>query len=132
CSSDLENLTRAGMIGASPMSYGLERSVLGDMRASGLDREANRLEDIATPGGLGGQQHRLNLEDISRGTPKDQAAFREQAGKVARAWDDTARTIIRGQRAIEVATQRAALGVHMQRTLRSWGVSVTQTNFAVS
>lgn len=124
----VENVTRAGMIGASPMSWRLERAVMSDMRTAGLSEEADRLVDIATPGGLGGQQHRLNLEDMSRATPMDRAAWRQQAGRAAQAWDDTARTIIRGQRAIEIWTQQAALGVHMQRTLRSWGVSNMEMN----
>lgn len=124
----VENVSRGLLAGASPFSYGMARSVLEHMP----EDAANRLRDLATPGGMGGHQASLDEEDLGRLNSAAKGPVRKAAGAPARGWANVAHHIIAFQRAIERHTQTAALGIHMRKTLQEWGHSWADANTHVS
>jgi hypothetical protein len=126
----VENITRGALAGATPLDWLRARQVLRGM----APEDAQRLQDLATPGGLGGSQHQLNVEDFGRIAShplEDQSRIRAAAPAIARTWENAAQRIIGWQRFLESHAQTAALGVHMRKQLQEFGHTWLDANTTV-
>jgi hypothetical protein len=126
----VENSVRGALAGATPHSYALARTVLNRMDEVNPEAAA-RLRDLATPGGMGGGAAKLDEEDLGRLGKQHSTAYNAVTAP-GRVWQQAAHGIIAFQRAIERHAQAATLGVHMRKTLQTWGHSWAEANTSVS
>jgi hypothetical protein len=129
---DLEGVTRMGLAGATPQSFGLARATFKAQDALGATEDAATLKNLTTPGAQSGQAASLNSEDLGRLVPHDRSPILNAVTAPARLWTDTAHGIIGLQRLIEKPAQTAVLGVHIRQSLQEFGYTWAKANSATA
>lgn len=118
--------TRRLLAKAGPLDQRLAKSVLE--KAS---PETQAMLKVSAPGGLGGQLGKLSEADFGALPREQRFAVQRVASRAAGAYNAFAHAIIGAQRWAVKGGEMAALGSHMRRTLREWGVGVGEASFSV-